>query len=174
MKCSLLSRPMTCAHDWISRLVLPGDTVVDATAGNGTILRFWHACRPGRESARLRHSGRGVTLRQGTPEGRGAAYGCRLFPSGQPLAPRGTGPRPGQSNHVQPGLPARRGQEPHHPYGFHSGGPGTGREPDSPPTESSASCAIRATREETRRPPPWNNSFPGFPITCGEQANTSF
>lgn len=35
MKCSLLSRPMTCAHDWISRLVLPGDTVVDATAGNG-------------------------------------------------------------------------------------------------------------------------------------------
>lgn len=24
------------------------------------------------------------------------------------------------------------GQEPHHPYGFHSGGPGTGREPDSP------------------------------------------
>ena len=35
MKCSLLSRPMTCAHDWISRVVLPGDTVVDATAGNG-------------------------------------------------------------------------------------------------------------------------------------------
>ena len=35
MKCSLLSRPMTCAHDWISRLVLPGDTGVDATAGNG-------------------------------------------------------------------------------------------------------------------------------------------
>lgn len=35
MKCSLLSRPMTCAHDWISRLVLPGDSVVDATAGNG-------------------------------------------------------------------------------------------------------------------------------------------
>lgn len=26
---------MTCAHDWISRLVLPGDTVADATAGNG-------------------------------------------------------------------------------------------------------------------------------------------
>lgn len=35
MKCSLLSRPMTCAHDWISRVVLPGDTVADATAGNG-------------------------------------------------------------------------------------------------------------------------------------------
>ena len=35
MKCSLLSRPMTCTHDWISRVVLPGDTVVDATAGNG-------------------------------------------------------------------------------------------------------------------------------------------
>ena len=29
MKCSLLSRPMTCTHDWISRVVLPGDTVVD-------------------------------------------------------------------------------------------------------------------------------------------------
>lgn len=26
---------MTCTHDWISRVVLPGDTVVDATAGNG-------------------------------------------------------------------------------------------------------------------------------------------
>lgn len=35
MKCSLLSRPMTCAHDWISRIVSPGDAVVDATAGNG-------------------------------------------------------------------------------------------------------------------------------------------
>ena len=35
MKCSLLSRPMTCAHDWISRVVFPGDAVVDATAGNG-------------------------------------------------------------------------------------------------------------------------------------------
>lgn len=35
MKCSLLSRPMTCTHDWINRVVLPGDTVVDATAGNG-------------------------------------------------------------------------------------------------------------------------------------------
>ena len=35
MKCSLLSRPMTCAHDWISRVVSPGDAVVDATAGNG-------------------------------------------------------------------------------------------------------------------------------------------
>ncbi len=35
MKCSLLSRPMTCTHDWISSVVLPGDTVVDATAGNG-------------------------------------------------------------------------------------------------------------------------------------------
>lgn len=35
MKCSLLSRPMTCAHGWISSAVLPGDTVVDATAGNG-------------------------------------------------------------------------------------------------------------------------------------------
>ena len=35
MKCSLLRRPMPCAHDWISRVVLPGDTVVDATAGNG-------------------------------------------------------------------------------------------------------------------------------------------
>ena len=40
MKCSLLSRPMTCAHDWISRLVLPGDTVVDATAGNGHDTAF--------------------------------------------------------------------------------------------------------------------------------------
>lgn len=35
MKCSLLSRPLTCAHDWIRNVVLPGDTVVDATAGNG-------------------------------------------------------------------------------------------------------------------------------------------
>lgn len=35
MKCSLLSRPMTCTHDWISRVVSPGDAVVDATAGNG-------------------------------------------------------------------------------------------------------------------------------------------
>lgn len=26
---------MTCAHGWISSAVLPGDTVVDATAGNG-------------------------------------------------------------------------------------------------------------------------------------------
>jgi len=33
MKCSLLSRPMTCAHDWISRVVFPGDAVVGATAG---------------------------------------------------------------------------------------------------------------------------------------------
>lgn len=40
MKCSLLSRPITCAHDWISRLVLPGDTVVDATAGNGHDTAF--------------------------------------------------------------------------------------------------------------------------------------
>ncbi|MBT8778922.1 class I SAM-dependent methyltransferase [Akkermansia muciniphila] len=35
MKCSLLSRPMTCAHGWISSVVHPGDTVADATAGNG-------------------------------------------------------------------------------------------------------------------------------------------
>lgn len=35
MKCSRLSQPITCAHEWISRLVRPGDTVVDATAGNG-------------------------------------------------------------------------------------------------------------------------------------------
>lgn len=35
MKCSLLSRPMTCAHDWISHVVCPGDNLVDATAGNG-------------------------------------------------------------------------------------------------------------------------------------------
>ena len=27
--------PSLCTHDWISRVVLPGDTVVDATAGNG-------------------------------------------------------------------------------------------------------------------------------------------
>ena len=41
MKCSLLSRPMTCTHDWISRVVLPGDTVVDATAGpSGQVHAF--------------------------------------------------------------------------------------------------------------------------------------
>ena len=40
MKCSLLSRPMTCTHDWISRVVLPGDTVVDATALHGFLTFF--------------------------------------------------------------------------------------------------------------------------------------
>lgn len=35
MKCSLLSRPATCAHEWLGHVVRPGDTVVDATAGNG-------------------------------------------------------------------------------------------------------------------------------------------
>ncbi len=35
MKCSLLSRPQTYAHDLLSRIIQPGDTVVDATAGNG-------------------------------------------------------------------------------------------------------------------------------------------
>jgi predicted methyltransferase len=35
MKCTLLSRPLSVAHSWISQLVSPGDTVIDATAGNG-------------------------------------------------------------------------------------------------------------------------------------------
>lgn len=28
-------RPLQCAHEWVSRVVQQGDTVVDATAGNG-------------------------------------------------------------------------------------------------------------------------------------------
>ncbi len=35
MKSSLLSRPQTCAHEWLTRIIQPGDTVIDATAGNG-------------------------------------------------------------------------------------------------------------------------------------------
>ena len=47
MKCSLLSRPMTCAHDWISRVVFPGDAVVDATAGVAALRGFIRAFRMG-------------------------------------------------------------------------------------------------------------------------------
>ncbi|WP_218107262.1 class I SAM-dependent methyltransferase [Akkermansia glycaniphila] len=28
-------RPLACAHDWVERVLVPGDSAVDATAGNG-------------------------------------------------------------------------------------------------------------------------------------------
>lgn len=85
MKCSLLSRPMTCTHDWISRVVLPGDTVVDATAGNGhdTVFLARLAGPSGQvhafdvqEEAHSRH--------QGASGERRAAHLRRPPPSGQP------------------------------------------------------------------------------------------
>ncbi|MBT9450253.1 methyltransferase domain-containing protein [Akkermansia glycaniphila] len=30
-----LMRPLVCAHDWVERVLVPGDSAVDATAGNG-------------------------------------------------------------------------------------------------------------------------------------------
>lgn len=30
-----LMRPLACAHDWVERVLVPGDSAVDATAGNG-------------------------------------------------------------------------------------------------------------------------------------------
>lgn len=30
-----LLRPLACAHDWVERVLVPGDSAVDATAGNG-------------------------------------------------------------------------------------------------------------------------------------------
>lgn len=35
MKRELFCRPLSCAHDWVGRIVAAGDRVVDATAGNG-------------------------------------------------------------------------------------------------------------------------------------------
>ena len=35
MDSSTCSRPVQCAQDWVEGIVCPGDTVVDATAGNG-------------------------------------------------------------------------------------------------------------------------------------------
>lgn len=35
MRKALFSRPLNCAHEWVSKVVRAGDVVVDATAGNG-------------------------------------------------------------------------------------------------------------------------------------------
>lgn len=167
MKCSLLSRPMTCAHDWISRVVSPGDAVVDATAGNGHDTVFLarlvgpsgqvHAFDVQEEAIR-------ATRERLEKEGLLTPSVRLHLASHDRLAELVGGPvkaivfnlgyLPGGDKKRSPGrnAPWRRWNRP---------------PPSLPRTGFSASCAIPATKEERKKRKPWKPSCPACPIIPG-------
>lgn len=173
MKCSLLSRPMTCTHDWISRVVLPGDTVVDATAGNGhdTVFLARLAGPSGQVHAfDVQEEAIRATRERLEKEGLLTSAVHLHLASHDRLAELVTGPVKAVVFNLGylPGGDKKRSPERAAPWRRWNRPP-----PSLPRTAFSASCAIPATKAGMRKRKPWRISFPACRTIPGAPANTS-